>query len=63
MPRYRIALTEQDGPHFVCARCGNQSWQVMETRFVQRREVVRRRRKCLACGSRVTTEERIAKAS
>lgn len=63
MPRYRTPISEQDGPHFVCARCGNQSWQVIETRFVQRLEVVRRRRKCVSCGCRVTTEERVAKAS
>jgi transcriptional repressor NrdR len=40
-----------------CPNCGRQELRVIDSRGVD--EVVRRRRKCLACGARFTTYERI----
>ena len=41
-----------------CRKCGGQKFRVVYTRAARER-AIRRRRECLACGTRVTTTERI----
>lgn len=41
-----------------CPRCGAQRWEVLATRRVWDQRIMRRRR-CLACGRKVTTVERV----
>lgn len=43
-----------------CPRCHESETRVVETRPIERGDVLRRRRECRACGHRWTTYERSA---
>ncbi|HCJ09679.1 MAG TPA: transcriptional repressor NrdR, partial [Clostridiales bacterium] len=42
-----------------CPACGRPDTRVLDTRPVQDRRVIKRRRECEACGERFTTYERL----
>lgn len=43
---------------FACPACGKRGGMaVIDSRFTPRNKVIRRRRKCLHCGYRITTRE------
>ena len=46
-----------------CPFCGSSNSEVLESRIVEEGSAVRRRRKCLKCGKRFTTHERILKTA
>ena len=54
-----LAVTlDQSTPKFACPACGHYQSKVINTRSEAKQDGVRRRRACLACGHRFTTEER-----
>ena len=42
-----------------CVFCGNRNTEVIETRVLEEGSAIRRRRRCLSCGKRFTTYERV----
>jgi transcriptional repressor NrdR len=46
-----------------CPYCDSTNSEVLESRIVENGNAVRRRRKCLKCGKRFTTHERIVKTT
>ena len=42
-----------------CPGCGAIEWQTLETRLEEEHDGYKRRKKCLACGPRVTTLDKI----
>ena len=46
-----------------CPFCKNRDTQVLESRVVEDGRAVRRRRKCLKCAKRFTTQERVKKTA
>jgi len=42
-----------------CPRCGDMSDRVIDSRVIQEGERIRRRRQCVACGTRYTTYEEV----
>jgi transcriptional repressor NrdR len=47
----------------ICPYCGEDNDKVIDSRASEGRQVVRRRRVCVACGRRYTTYERVEKAT
>jgi transcriptional regulator NrdR family protein len=57
MPKSKRKRQTCDCRGLACRECGCQRWEVLETRR-RSNGTIRRRRRCRACGRRISTQER-----